>query len=137
MAKGNRTTSARPAPRVAKATKRSPARNRIRPVEWGYDGGHPVVIRASGHWQYDLPADRWRGLRNTIDDMGQVVRAFDATHDIADESQRLTMLSMAASVARALMLQAASDVGAVLALSPAVRSAIAKVDARMGKGGAA
>ena len=69
--------------------------------------------------------------------MGQVVRAFDATRDIADDGQRLTMLSMAASVARALILQAASDMRAMLALSPAIRSAIAKVDARMAsKGGA-
>jgi hypothetical protein len=118
---------------VAKATKRNPARKR--PVEWGYDGGRPVVIRASGHWQHDLPADRWRDLRNTIDDMGQVVRAFDGTHALANDGQRLTMLSMA--VARALMLEAESHMRAVLALSPAMRDAIAKVEARMGKGGAA
>jgi hypothetical protein len=133
MAKRNRTTST---PRRATAAKATTARRRP-PVEWGYANGQQIVIRAAGHWQHDLPADRWRGLRNTIDDMDEVVKAFDGTRDIADDSRRLTMLSMAATVARALMLQAAEDMWHALALSPAVRSAIAKVDARMGKGGAA
>jgi hypothetical protein len=68
--------------------------------------------------------------------MDQVVRAFDGTCDIADAGQRLTMLSMAATVARALMLDAGGHMDAALAQWPAMRSAIAKVDARMGKGGA-
>jgi hypothetical protein len=131
MAKANRTTSTPRRATAAKATKAAA------PVVWGYENAQLVVARASGHWQHDLPADRWRGLRDTIDDMGAVVRAFDGTRDIGDDGQRLTMLSMAASVARALMLQAADDMRHALALSPAVRSAIAKVDARMGKGGAA
>jgi excinuclease UvrABC ATPase subunit len=66
--------------------------------------------------------------------MGAVVKAFDATRSIADDGQRLTMLSMVASVARALMLQAAADMRAILALSPAIRAAITQADAR--KGGA-
>jgi hypothetical protein len=131
MAKANRTTSTPRRATAAKATKAAA------PVVWGYENGQQIVIRAAGHWQHDLPADRWRGLRNTIDDMGQIVRAFDVTRDIADDGQRLTMLSMTASVARALMLQAAGDMRAMLALSPAIRSALAKADARMGKGGAA
>jgi hypothetical protein len=133
MANANRTTSTSRRATAAKARKAASHR----PVEWGYENGQQIVIRAAGHWQHDLPADRWRGLRDTIDDMGAVVRAFDGTRDIADAGRRLTMLSMAATVARALMLQAAGDMRAVLALSPAVRSAIAKVDARMAsKGGA-
>jgi hypothetical protein len=40
-------------------------------------------------------------------------------------------------VARALMVQAADDMRALLALSPAIRSALAEADARKGKGGAA
>ena len=132
MAKQKHTPSTPRRATAAKATKAAPRG----PVEWGYENGQQIVLRAAGHWQH-LPADRWRGLRNIIDDMGQVVRAFDATRDIADDGQRLTMLSMAASVARALILQAASDMRAMLALSPAIRSAIAKVDARMAsKGGA-
>jgi hypothetical protein len=133
MAKQKHTPSTPHRATAAKATKSAPRG----PVVWGYENGQQIVIRAAGHWQHDLPPDRWRGLRNTIDDMGQVVLAFDATCDIADDVQRLTMLSMAASVARALILQATSDMRAVLALSPALRSAIAKVDARMAsKGGA-
>ena len=130
MAKNNRTTTPRRAT-AAKATKAAA------PIVWGYENGQQIVIRAAGHWQHDLPADRWRGLRNTIDDMGQVVRAFDATCDIADHGQRLTMLSVAATVARQLILQATEDMRHALALSPAMRSAIAKVDTRMAsKGGA-
>jgi hypothetical protein len=132
MAKNNHTPST---PRRATAAKARKAASH-RPVEWGYENGQQIVVRAAGHWQHDLPADRWRGLRNTINDMGQVVKAFDGTCDIADAGRRLTMLAMAATVARALMLQAADDMRHALALSPAVRSAIAKVDARMGKGGA-
>jgi hypothetical protein len=133
MAAKQRTASTPRRATAAKGTKRASRR----PVEWGYENGQQVVVRAAGHWQHDLPADRWRGLRNTIDDMGDVVKAFDGTRDMADANQRLTMLSMAATVARALMLQAADDMWHALALSPAVRSAIAKVDSRMGKGGAA
>jgi hypothetical protein len=72
MAKANRTTST---PRRATAVKARKVASH-RPVEWGYENGQQIVIRAAGHCQHDLPADRWRGLRNTIDDMGQVVRAF-------------------------------------------------------------
>lgn len=132
MAKHNRTASPPRRATAAKATKRA-SRG---PVEWGYENGQHVVTRASGWAAHELPSDRWRGLRDTIDDMGAVVRAFDGTRDIADDGRRLTMLSMAATVARALMLQAAEDMRHALALSPAVRSAIAKVEARMGKGGA-
>jgi hypothetical protein len=131
MAKGNRTTSKPRGASVAKVTKTT-----RRPVEWGYENGQQIVIRASGRWACDLPVARWRGLRDTISDMGEVVRAFDGTRDIADTDQRLTMLSMSASVARALMLQAADDMRAVLALSPAIRGALARVDARTSKGGA-
>jgi hypothetical protein len=132
MANANRTTST---PRRATAAKATKALRRP-PVEWGYENGQHVVTHASGRAAHELPSDRWRGLRDTIDDMGAVVRAFDGTRDVADDGRRLTMLSMAATVARALMLQAADDMRSALALSPAVRSAIAKVDARMGKGGA-
>jgi hypothetical protein len=79
MAKNNRTTST---PRRATAAKVTKA---AAPVEWGYENGQQIVIRAAGHWQHDLPADRWRGLRDTIDDMGAVVRAFDGTRDIGDD----------------------------------------------------
>jgi hypothetical protein len=133
MAELNRTTST---PRRATAAKARKARRRP-PVEWGYENGRLVVARASGWAVRELPVARWRGLRETIDDMGAVVRAFDGTRDIADAGLRLTMLSMAGSVARALMVQAADDMRAVLALSPAIRSALAKADARTGKGGAA
>jgi hypothetical protein len=47
------------------------------------------------------------------------------------------MPSMAASVARVLMVQAADDMRGVLAMSPAIRNALAKADARKGEGGAA
>ena len=134
MANANRTTSTARRATAAKATKA-----RRSPVEWGYDEkGRLIVVRASGWAGRALfPVERLRGLRNTINDMGEVVKAFDGTCDIADAGQRLTMLSMAATVARALMLDADGHMRAVLAVSPAIRSAIAKVDARMGKGGAA
>jgi hypothetical protein len=132
MAKGNRTTSTPRGASVAKATKTA-----RRPVEWGYENGQQVVVRAAGRWACDLPVARWRGLRDTISDMGEVVRAFDGTRDIADVDQRLTMLSMVASVARGLMVQAADDMGAVLALSPRLRENLAKADARMASEGGA
>jgi hypothetical protein len=50
--------------------------------------------------------NRKRYLRTTLNYMGDVVKAFDATRGIADDGQRLTMLSMTASVALALMLEA-------------------------------
>jgi hypothetical protein len=133
MAKNNRTTST---PRRATAAKATKARRR-RSVEWGYENGRHVVTHASGRAARELPAPRWGLLRDTIDDMGAVVRAFDGTRDIADAGLRLTMLSIAGSVARALMVQAADDMRALLALSPAIRSALAEADARKGKGGAA
>jgi hypothetical protein len=112
MANGKRTTSKARRASVANATKAPP-------VQWGADEkGCQVVIHASGRWARDLPLVRLRGLRDTIDDMGQVVKAFDGTRDIAADGQRLTMLSMTASVARALMVQAADDMRAVLALDP-------------------
>ena len=131
MAKANRTTST---PRRATAAKATNARRRRPAVEWGYENGRQVVTHASGWAARELPAPRWGLLRDTIDDMGAVVKAFDATRSIADDGQRVTMLSMVASVARALMLQAAADMRAILALSPAIRAAITQADAR--KGGA-
>jgi hypothetical protein len=136
MAKRKHTRSKTRRATVAKVTKAPSNRVSRNAVQWGYENGQQIVIRATGRWSRDLPADRWRGLRDTINDMGDVVKAFDATRDIADADQRLTMLSMSASVARALMLQADDNMRAVLALSPALRSTLATVDARMGKGGA-
>jgi hypothetical protein len=114
-----------------------PMRHR-RPVEWGHDdNGQQIVTRAAGRWARDLPAFRLRGLRDTIKDMNGVVRAFDASNGMP-EAQRLLMLSMTASVARGLMLQAADDFRAVLALSPQLRAAIAREDQRFEtKGGVA
>jgi hypothetical protein len=110
---------------------------RCRPVEWGHDdNGQQIVTRAAGRWASNLPAFRLRGLRDTIKDMGGVVRAFDASNGMP-EAQRLLMLSMTASVARELMLQAADDFRAILALSPQLRAAIAREDRRFEtKGGA-
>ena len=136
MAKGNRTPSARPAPRVAKATKRSPARKR--PVEWGFEGGQQVVTRARGPWASKLPVTRLRYLRNDIEDMASVVEAFDHAGELQGNA-KLLMLCMTASVARGLMLEAADNLQAVLALSPALREALSREDARTAnaEGGAA
>ena len=133
MAKGNRTTSKRRAQTVAKATKRRP------PVEWGVDDtGQQIVTRARGRWTFDLPVARLRYLRNIIDDMAQVVKAIDCAAALQGDAKH-TMLFMSASVGRCLMLDAADNMRAVLALSPALREAVAREDARMAKseGGAA
>jgi hypothetical protein len=77
------------------------------------------------------------GLRDTIKDMDGVVHAFEASNGMP-EAQRLLMLSMTASVARELMLQAADDFRTILTLSPQLRAAIASENRRHApKGGAA
>jgi hypothetical protein len=134
MAKQKNTTSTARRATAAKATKAFP-------VQWGRDDkGRAIVTSVCGHWAHDLPAAHWRGLRDTINDMGEVVDAFNAFGDMrgsATADQRLTMLSMCATVARTLMLQAAEDMGGVLALSPRLRSVLAKGDALMASRGGA
>jgi hypothetical protein len=104
-----------------------------RSIEWGYENGRQVLTRATGRLGQEMPVTRWRNLRDTIDDMIDVVKAFDDTRHIADADQRFTLPSMSASVARALMLQAVEDMQAALALSPWLREAIARKEARLAK----
>lgn len=132
MAKANRTTSK---PRRANAAKTTKARRR-HPVEWGYENGRQVVTHASGRAARELPVPRLGMLRDTIEDMGDLVKAFDGMRRIADKDLHLTMLAMTATVARNLMLEAAEDMRALLALSPDIRNALAQADAGAGKGGA-
>ena len=75
-------------------------------------------------------------LRDTIEDMGDVVKAFDGMRRISDKDLHMTMLAMTATVARNLMLEAAKDMRALLVLSPDIRNALAQADAGAGKGGA-
>jgi hypothetical protein len=96
------------------------------------------VTRARGRWAFDLPVARLRYLRDGIEDMAQVVEAFDCAARLEADAKH-TMLCISASVGRCLMLEAADNMRAVLALSPALREAFSRGDARMAKakGGAA
>jgi hypothetical protein len=66
MTKGNRTTSTARRATVAKATK---PRNRpsCNAVQWGYENGHHVVMKAPGKWELSLPAGRWTTLAHMLD----------------------------------------------------------------------
>lgn len=125
MAKANRTTSKKRRATAAKATKRAP-------IKWGYENGQQVVLEARGAWGRALPFDRLRGLRNVINDMAAVVEAFDCAIRLKGDA-KLTMLCMSATVGRQLMVEAAEDMRAVLVLSPALREAFSREDARMAK----
>jgi hypothetical protein len=83
-----------------------------------------------------MPVARWRYLRDNIAHMGRVVHAIDCLDQVSGADARHALLCMCATVARQLMLAAADDMDAALALSPDLRAALARADACMAKGGA-
>jgi hypothetical protein len=129
MAKNNRTTSKRRRATAAKATKRRTVRNRA--VQWGIDDkGRQLIMWAPSWAVHDIPAGRWRMIRDNVEDLRDVANGINAlrahpTGDVAD--------AMAVIAARGVDLinDLIENTRTFAALSPKLREAVAKADARM------
>lgn len=104
------------------------------PVVWGYENGQHIVTRATGRHALEMPAVRLHGLYDTIREMGGVVDAFAIASKLPDDRSQALMMRVTATVACELMMQAADNMRAVLALSPTLREVVATVEASMKAG---
>lgn len=129
MADSNLTTPKSRGASVSNATKARAVRNRA--VQWGTDDkGRQLIMWAPAWAVHDIPAGRWRMLRDNVDDLRDVANGINAlrahpTVDVAD--------AMAVIAARGVDLinDLIENARTFAALSPKLREAVAKADARM------
>ena len=129
MAKRKRTTSTARGATAAKATKRRTVRKRA--VEWSIDDKGRQIITWAPSWAvHDIPAGRWRHLRDNVEDLRDVANGINALRshppgDVAD--------AMAVIAARGVDLinDLIENAHMFAALSPKLREAVAKADKRM------
>ena len=123
MAKRKPTTTAARAASVAKTTRRDS-------VEWSPDDPS-VVIRATGRMAAELPAGQLDGLRDLLDEMGLIWRAFMTAERLAsDGNDHLLLQTVIARRAVFVMQQAQSSFDTAVRLSPHMQAALAIADAR-------
>jgi hypothetical protein len=129
MAKGNTT----PTPRRATAAKATKAATRTdcRSVQWGTDDkGRPIIMWAPSWAAHDLPAGRWRLVHATIVDLQDAANGITTlrTYPVADVAEAMSVLAArTVSLIDALI----EHVHSFLALSPKLREAVAKIEARL------
>jgi hypothetical protein len=106
-------------------------------VQWGTDDkGRQLIMWAPAWAVHEIPAGRWRMLRDNVEDLRDVANGINALRahpagDVAD--------AMAVVAARGVDLinDLIENAHMFAALSPKLREAVAKADARMAsKGGA-
>ena len=123
MAKRKPTTAAARGASVAKTNRRDS-------VEWSPDD-HSVVTRATGRMAVELPAAQLGGLRELMDEMGLIWRAFMTAERLAsDGNDHLLLQTVIARRAVFVMQQAQFSFDAAVRLSPHMQAALAIADAR-------